>query len=121
MSAFRLATRWLNSVEASKTRFGVGAIVLIVAGVVIATPDAAVAVGCGDVIVKDTKLTSDLLNCPGDGLAIGAPKITLDLNGHSITGTGNGSGVSNGDGHAKVTIKNGSISGFELGVHLSGA
>jgi hypothetical protein len=35
----------------------------------------------------DTKLTSDLVNCPNNGLVIGADNITLDLNGHVIDGT----------------------------------
>jgi dipeptidyl aminopeptidase/acylaminoacyl peptidase len=45
-------------------------------------------VQCGDVITQDTTLDSDLIDCPGDGLVIGADNITLDLNGHTIDGTG---------------------------------
>ena len=45
-------------------------------------------VSCGDTITTDTKLHADLLNCPGDGIFIGADNITLDLNGHTIDGDG---------------------------------
>jgi parallel beta-helix repeat protein len=42
--------------------------------------------GCGDTITVDTKLTRNLVNCPNNGLVIGADDITLDLNGHVIDG-----------------------------------
>jgi hypothetical protein len=44
-------------------------------------------VQCGDVITQDTTLDSDLIDCPGDGLVIGADNVTLDLNGHTIDGS----------------------------------
>src|SRR4051794_32517798 len=43
-------------------------------------------VQCGDKIKSDTKLTSDLVNCPNNGIVIGADHVTLDLNGHRIDG-----------------------------------
>ena len=51
-------------------------------------PSSAIAthVSCGDVITQDTTLDSDLVNCPGDGVVIGASGITLDLAGHTIDG-----------------------------------
>jgi parallel beta-helix repeat protein len=83
-------------------------------------------VHCGDTITTDTKLDSDLTNCPGDGIVIGADNITLDLNGHTIDGdeTGGpacesfveGDGVSNNDGHDGITIKNGTIQEFATGI-----
>ena len=45
-------------------------------------------VQCGDVITQDTRLDSDLRECPGDGLLIGASNVTLDLGGHTIDGIG---------------------------------
>ncbi len=46
-------------------------------------------VKCGDTITKNTVLTNDLLNCPGNGLVVNAG-VTLDCNGRKITGaTGN--------------------------------
>ena len=56
-------------------------------------------VQCGDVISQDTTLDSDLIDCPGDGLVIGADGITLDLGGHTVDGDGVGvfcdSGIKN--------------------------
>ena len=51
-------------------------------------PSTAIAthVSCGDVITQDTTLDSDLVNCPGEGVVIGASGITLDLAGHLIDG-----------------------------------
>ena len=43
-------------------------------------------VSCGESITSDTLLTVDLV-CPSDGLDISADNITLDCDGHSITGT----------------------------------
>jgi hypothetical protein len=43
-------------------------------------------VGCGDTITVSTTLDSDLVECPGSGIIVGADKITLDLNGHTVGG-----------------------------------
>lgn len=85
-------------------------------------------VSCGDTITVDTTLDSDLLNCPNNGIVIGADGITLDLNGHAVAGDGeefkpcpkNEScdvGVLN-DGHDGVTIKTGAVTAFGPGVLL---
>jgi parallel beta-helix repeat protein len=88
-------------------------------------------VQCGDVIAQDTTLDSDLLDCPADGIVIGADNITLDLNGHTIDGISTSPfhgargvvgtttescpiGCSRG-----VTIENGSIQQFFLGIELN--
>src|SRR5690349_3146580 len=89
---------------------------------------APVRVHCGQIIRIDTVLANDLHGCPDIGLAIGAPNITLDLNGHTVEGNGtpldncpeeepcnsgitnseiDGGEVVNGPGYAGVTIKNG--------------
>jgi parallel beta-helix repeat protein len=81
-------------------------------------------VDCGDTITQDTKLDSDLVNCTGDGVVIGADGITLDLNGHLIDGTGfptSGAGVDNNAGHDGVTITGGRIQEFAAGVQLTDA
>jgi hypothetical protein len=44
-----------------------------------ATP--ATKVMCGQTLTRSVKLANDLRDCPGDGLVIGAPRITVDLNG----------------------------------------
>src|SRR2546425_4568987 len=84
-------------------------------------------VSCGDTITQDTKLNSDLVNCPGDGVVIGADNITLDLNGHTIDGdvaSTTGLGVANGkctslgcvQGYDGVTIEHGTVKEFGTGV-----
>lgn len=75
------------------------------------------AVTCGQTVTTSIRLLNDLTNCPGDGLVVGADGITIDLDGHSIDGTNLGSGVAN-RGHDSVTVTNGSISEFDLGVEL---
>jgi len=88
-------------------------------------------VSCGDILTEDTTLDADL-DCSvigGTAFIIGADGITLDLNGHTVTGDGTGRGVDNsggyilfGDpsvaGYDNVTIKNGVIDGFATGVFL---
>jgi nitrous oxidase accessory protein NosD len=108
--------------------------VLLVAGatVVSAGPAAARTLDCGEVITVDTTLDSDLVNCPDEGLVIGADDITLDLNGHTIDGDGISPvscpvegracdvGIDNTAGHSGVTIEGGSIQQFAAGVVVSG-
>ena len=79
---------------------------------------------CGQTITTNITLHDDLVNCPDDGIVIGADDITLDLNGHSIDGdavltepcSGGPNfcdqGVNNTAGHSGITIKGGSISDF---------
>jgi parallel beta-helix repeat protein len=71
-------------------------------------------VQCGDTITQDTTLDSDLVNCPGDGIVIGADGITLDLNGHTIDGVSldNYVGVRDFYGYKNTTIENGSLRDF---------
>lgn len=77
-----------------------------------AGPAAAQPLTCGDTVTHDTTLTGDLLDCSGDGLVIGADGITVDLNGHTISGRIilGGSldqvGIDN-RGHDGLTIRNG--------------
>ena len=90
------------------------------------------ALSCGATITADTKLDSDLVNCPSKGIVIGADNITLDLNGHTLGGDGvpAGScldegvcdvGISNEAGHTGVTIKGGAVHDFDVGVSVSGS
>jgi hypothetical protein len=80
-------------------------------------PPQPTAVSCGQVLEASTLVTNDLTDCPGDGLVIGAPAIILDLGGHTIDGTGLGSGIRN-EGHASVTVRNGTVTEFDHGVQL---
>jgi parallel beta-helix repeat protein len=84
---------------------------------------------CGATITQDTKLDADLIDCPGDGIAIGAPNITLDLNGHTVDGTHGqqlgvpgGTGIDNSAGHDGVQLKGpGTVRDFVYGVMLLNA
>jgi parallel beta-helix repeat protein len=83
-------------------------------------------VSCGDTITADTTLDSDLVDCPSNGIVIGADDITIDLNGHTIDGDDEpfepcredepcDIGVLN-DGHDAVTIEGGTVRDFGPGV-----
>jgi parallel beta-helix repeat protein len=88
-------------------------------------------VSCGQTITTDTKLDSDLVNCPSNGVVIGADNITLDLNGHVIDGDGTEFSACPPDEpcdvgvvaleHEGVTIKGGSVREFGVGVLVVGA
>jgi parallel beta-helix repeat protein len=86
---------------------------------------------CGDTITVNTKLTSDLVNCPNNGLVIGADNLTLDLNGHVVDGDDAeftdcppdeacDIGVLDFD-HQGVTIKGGKVREFTFGSLVVGA
>jgi parallel beta-helix repeat protein len=81
------------------------------------------------VITTDTTLDSDLIDCPNNGIVIGADDITLDLNGHLIDGDGTpfadchprkeicDTGVVN-EGHDGVTVSDGSVREFFFGLDI---
>jgi parallel beta-helix repeat protein len=86
---------------------------------------------CGDTITEDTKLADDLVNCPNNGIVIGADNITLDLNGHLIDGDDAefsdcppdepcDIGIVDFD-HRGVTIEGGKVREFTFGVLVIGA
>jgi parallel beta-helix repeat protein len=80
-------------------------------------------VRCGQVITVSRTLDSDLVNCPGDGVIIGAHGITLNLNGRMIDGVGLGVGVRN-NGFDDVRIVNTStaaarVQEFDYGIRLN--
>jgi large repetitive protein len=88
-------------------------------------------VGCGDTITKDTKLHKDLVNCPNNGIVIGANGITLDLNGHTIDGDGTPAGGCDvatefcdvgvvNFRHDGVTVKDGSLRQFGGAINFFG-
>jgi large repetitive protein len=105
------------------------AVTLVLATLVSAAQPAAgspsATVSCGQTLTTSTTLTNDLVNCPGNGLVVGADNITIDLNGHTIDGTNarkRGTGAIGSQGrHANVTVTNGTVTGFYFGgVGLSG-
>ena len=85
-------------------------------------------ISCGTVIATNVVLQQDL-TCSGDGLLVGAGNITIDLNGHTISGGGtsgcgqpflSSAGVRGTEtsrvGFSGVTVKNGTIQGFSAGI-----
>jgi parallel beta-helix repeat protein len=85
-------------------------------------------VTCGQTITADATLDSDLVNCPNNGIVIGADDITLDLNRHTVGGDDElvdpcaedefcDTGVLN-DGHHGVTIEGGAVTQFGTGVFI---
>ena len=109
----------------SRSHSGLLSVVVALGVIVIpSVPLSADVLQCGDVITRDVTLEADLA-CQDhqDGLIIGASEVTVDLGGHTIYGPGDslgGAGIVN-EGHRHVTIRNGAINGFFLGVHLLGA
>ena len=93
--------------------------------------EAAKQVHCGDAITTDVTLHHNLVNCPNNGIVIGADDITFDLNGHVIDGDGTpfsgchpqtevcDVGVVN-DVHDGVTVRQGSVRQFAGGVGTGG-
>jgi parallel beta-helix repeat protein len=67
-------------------------------------------------------LENDLTGCANNGIVVGADNITLDLNGHTVAGTPN-SGDQGGVvlvGRTGVTVRNGTVRGFDVGVVIEG-
>src|SRR5215467_5390663 len=86
------------------------AVVIVALGATSARADGVV---CGQVVTSDLTLTTDLIGCPGDGLIVEA-NVTVNLNGHTIRGSGQGVGVlARGD---RVTVMNGTITNFGTGL-----
>jgi nitrous oxidase accessory protein NosD len=114
----------------------IGAVIFALAGtglLALGRGDQALAshVGCGDKITTDTRLDSDLVNCPNNGIVIGADGVTLNLNGHTIDGDGKtfaacprrkicDVGVVS-VGHDGVAVRHGSVRQFDVGVLVGSA
>ena len=97
-------------IRAAALTLAAGAVALPVASAHAAT------VACGQVVTADVKLAADL-NCSGSALTIGAGGVTVDLNGHTITGDGTGQGIGIQGANpnsilTKTTVRNGGISNF---------
>ena len=71
---------------------------------------------CGTTVLANLTLTGDLV-CAGNALSIGASSITVDLAGFKIVGNGTGSAIAD-TGQGSLTVKNGTISGFAIGLDL---
>jgi parallel beta-helix repeat protein len=78
-------------------------------------------VTCGETVTTSVVLAGDLRCSPGQlGLVIGASGITINLNGHTISQSGDAFGVYD-SGYKGVTVENGTIRNFGIGLHLDSA
>ncbi|MFH1133516.1 MAG: NosD domain-containing protein [Nanoarchaeota archaeon] len=69
---------------------------------------------CGDNITQSTVMVNDVLNCPGFGLQIRSDNITLDCNGHRITGAPGTYGIHMTQRN-NITVKGCTVEGFSHG------
>lgn len=78
---------------------------------------------CGMVVTSSITLGADTPLCAGSsGLIVAADKVTINLNGHRVLGdrSAGHTGI-DVQGHAKVTIKNGVVRGFDRGIVSAGS
>jgi parallel beta-helix repeat protein len=97
----------------SLVAMAVGGLALAAPGVAGANPT------CGSTVTHSVKLTADM-SCPvSSGILVGKSGITINLNGHTITGPSTGTyyGVYD-SGYARVTIENGTVQNFYDGVDV---
>lgn len=102
---------------------GVRALVVVLTALVISLglglrADAA-SPGCGATVLASVKITKDITNCSANpALTIGDDDITLDLNGHTVDGTGVATGIlASGKDH--INIVNGTVTGFATGIQVA--
>jgi hypothetical protein len=66
-------------------------------------------------------LVKDLYSSGQDCLVLTANNIAIDLNGFAISGVGTGTGITASSSIHGVTIRNGAVRGFAIGVSLGGS
>lgn len=77
------------------------------------------AAACGDAVTSDITLTADLHCSSGfTALEVFANNVTIDLNGHILSGTSDLAGILM-HGYKNLTVTNGSILGFYAGVNVN--
>jgi parallel beta-helix repeat protein len=86
---------------------------------VFSPPPVSASVGCGATITTSTTLAANIGPCSGNGLVIGHNGITLNCNGHTITGTATNThaGIYL-SGKTGVTVKNCKVTAFRYGIEL---
>jgi parallel beta-helix repeat protein len=116
-SRYRLADPFVVLAIVLGTLF-LAAIVLTVA----AKPSRAAGNGlhCGKVVKRSVTLHHDVLGCKFGGLVAGRSGITINLNGHTVGGSGQGVGIRI-VGVRGVKVRGGTVRGFEMGVLMGGA
>jgi hypothetical protein len=105
-------------------RLVVIALAIAALSAIAAPPASAQPVSCGQVVTKSIKLDSDLIcqssadNPKPDALVIGAPGITINLNGHFVYGY---HFAIRNEGYDDVVVRNGRVAGDYETVHLADA
>jgi hypothetical protein len=84
-------------------------------------PQRTTTIACGMHVTRSIVVANDPPPCSGDGLIVDANDITINLNGHQIFSATKTSEGINGGMHTGVTVTNGRITNFNIGVHLNGA
>jgi len=74
----------------------------------------AFSLSCGDRLTGSVELTEDM-TCAGDGLTIGGNDVIIDCNGHKLTGTGAGTGITIED-YSEIAVTRCTISNFDTGI-----
>src|SRR2546426_9983193 len=107
----------------SLVRLGVLTVAVTAFFAVGASPALAQHVSCGQVITHNTHVKNDLLDCPGDGLVIGASNVKLDLGGHTIDGDNNATayGINNKGGFYNVKCENCTLQQVQILLELQRA
>lgn len=77
------------------------------------------ALACGQTVTTSVTLTADLIACDGNGLVAGAKGITINLNGHTISGSNDNDGILDAS-FSSIVVRNGSIKDFNRGVMIQG-
>lgn len=99
------------------------ALLSLIASLLLVDEASAAHVTCGQTIVANTTLDSDVGPCPGTGIIVGASNITLNLNGHRVFATagvpGEGAGI-HLVGRSGVRIINGTVEFFDAGIAIEG-
>ena len=83
-------------------------------------PQTTTSVICGQTITVSIVVGNDLTCGSGNGLNAGHATITINLNGHTLTGNVGSRGV-DAHGFSAVTITNGTVAGWNHGVFADGA
>jgi parallel beta-helix repeat protein len=111
--------RWILVVSARRSLLAT-ALAASTAIVLAPSPAQGAPLACGDVVTEDVILRRDITSCEGDGLVVGAGGITIDLGGHTISGSNSDDSAGiRIEGHDGVTVRNGTITAFEAGVLLA--
>jgi hypothetical protein len=99
---------------------------LAVGGMVaLAGPASAVTLNCGDTVTSSVTLSNDVGPCTGNGLIIGADNVTLNLGGHTVSGSNTTNTTTNEQvgiliqGVRNVVVQNGTVTGFDAGVAIT--